>query len=182
MWMSVFWIIFPQEVTFSYFQAKASCPSCNLKFFSLMTGMFPGWGHFVALIMHLLSHLGQDFRCVVQINVPNVYFWFGLLFALNLACLQPFWLSTANVAEQLQRLIYLEGWQGLCRPSVISFCYLWNYPNSLTPCLSCSQIFETSLLLPLNSVVHQGLCLTRSGYSNASGQQEAPGMAKKTGS
>jgi len=32
----------------------------------------------------------------------------------------PFWFSPPNLAELLQRLIYLEGWWGLCRPSVIS--------------------------------------------------------------
>lgn len=112
---------FSSEVIFSYFQALCYCLSCNLKFFLLMTGTFPGWGHFVALIMPLFSHLRQDFRCVLQINKHTKYLlllWVGDCFK---SCLFATLLVLHCLAEQLQRLIYLEGWQGLCWPSVISF-------------------------------------------------------------
>lgn len=50
--------------------------------------------------------------CVLA-NTRTKYFFFfkfELVFALNVTCLQPFSFSTPNLAEQLQRLIYLEGW------------------------------------------------------------------------
>lgn len=161
-----FGLFFPRVIVFVFSSQKSCyCLSWNCTFFSSMAGMFPGWGHFVTLIMHLFSHISQGLRHVCwQIHAPNIYFWFGLVFALNATCLQPFWFSTPNLLSRTIAEADLP-W-GLVR-ALRAFCYLpqqriWDYPSSSTPCLSCSQVFETSLF-PSSNSVHQGLCLTGSG-------------------